>query len=135
MDRINMTPTGRINLPVECPETSPTDCTGVVSLWAWYHAPHRQRSHDHSTHQHKPTADEGRVTYRHKRRRRRVSSKPFSVKQGARKRVAMKVGSFGRQLACHRGRLTVDVIVRRQVEGEWLLTSQKLVLRPRCPGR
>ena len=129
---INMTPTGRVNLPVTCPGGY-TNCEGVVGLWVWYRQPH---VHNHADHAHKPTAGEGSPAYRHKRRRRRVARKTFNVLAGKSTRVPMNVGRNARQRACRQGKLRVDVIVRRKVGSEWKLTTSKLVLRPqRCPAR
>jgi hypothetical protein len=125
-----MTPTGRINLPVECPDGAVQNCQGVVSLWLWVRIPH---AHDHHDHAHK--ADRG-PAYRHKRRRRRVGRKEFNVLAGASRRVPMNVGRNARDRACRQGKLRVDVVVRRRVGGEWKRTTTKLVLRPqRCRAR
>ena len=124
LDAINMTPRGQVNLPIACPANA-GDCSGVVSLWAWFRVPHTQRD--------KPAAHEGRTSYRHKRRRRRVGRKVFDVTAGSRERVPMTVGSDARQRACHQGQLRVQVIVRRWVAGEWVVTTTPLVLKAgRC---
>ena len=124
---INMTPTGRVNLPVTCP-SGDASCQGVLSVWVWYRAPHGESS--------KPTAGDREPSYRHKRRRRRVGRKQFNVLAGRSQRLPMALGRSTRDRACDQGKLRVDVIVRRKVGTEWKLTTTKLVLRPqRCPAR
>jgi hypothetical protein len=130
MGAVNMTPTGRINLPVACPESASDNCQGVVSLWVWTVVPH---AHDHRDHAHKPVAGERGPAYRHKRRRSRVGRKEFNVLAGKTQRVPMNVGRNARDRACRQGRLPVTVIVRHRVGDEWKLSSERLVLEPqRC---
>ena len=131
-ETVAMTPTGRINLPVACPDAATDGCDGVVSLWVWYHVPHTHTLAHHD----KATAGDRSPAYRHKRRRRRVGRKEFNVLAGKTQRVAMNLGGNARKRACREGKLRVDVIVRRRVGNKWKLTTTKLVLRPqRCRAR
>ena len=130
---INMTPTGRINLPVECPDAATDGCQGVVSLWLWYVVPHTDTQANRS---HKPAAGDRAPAYRHKRRRRRVGRKVFNVLAGRSQRLPINLGPNARSRACRDGKLRIDVIVRRMVGGEWKRTTTKLSLRPqRCRAR
>ena len=136
MEAINMTPTGRINLPVACPARSANGCAGVVSLWAWFLVPHPAGTAAHSSRSHKPAAGDREPSYRHKRRRRRVGRKEFNVTAGKTQRMPMTLSARARQRACQTGRLPVSVIVRHKVGDEWRLSRDRVVLKTRrCQSR
>ena len=131
MGAVNMTPTGRINLPVACPARCVRRLPGASSASGSGPA---CRTHT--------TTLTTRTSRSPATARRPTATSAAAAASGARsstssparpQRVPMNVGRNARNRACRQGKLTVDVIVRHRVGDEWELATSKLVLRPqRC---